>query len=102
MRASETPAALAAEDAGARWFDIQRRADDLMRTLYALREAAPDEDKRAQVSDVLASVQGARSVMDAERARGRADGRNAQVVRSRLLSFEASIRALRSPDDPRL
>jgi hypothetical protein len=102
MRAAETPAALAAEDAGARWFDIQRRADDLMRTLYALREAAPDEDKRARVSDVLTSVQGARSAMDAERAPGGAGGRNAQVVRSRLLSFEASIRALRSPDEPRL
>jgi len=29
--------------------------------------------------------------MDAERAPGKARGRNAQVVRSRLLSFEASI-----------
>jgi hypothetical protein len=102
MRAAETPTALAAQDAGARWFDIQRRADDLMRTLYALREAAPDEDKRARVSDVLASVQGARSAMDAERAPGGDDERNAQVVRGRLLSFEASIRALRAPDEPRL
>lgn len=102
MRAAETPTALAAQDAGARWLDIQRRADDVTRTLCALREAAPDEDKRALVSDVLASVQGARSAMDAERAPGEADGQNAQVVRSRLLSFEASIRALRAPDDPRL
>jgi hypothetical protein len=100
MRAAETPTALAAEDAGARWFDIQRRADDLMRTLYALREAAPDEDQRARVSDVLASAQGARSAMDAERAPGGANGQNAQVVRGRLLSFEASIRALRAPDEP--
>lgn len=102
MRAAETPTALAAQDAGARWLDIQHRADDLMRTLYALREAAPDEDKRARVSNVLASVQGARSAMHAERAPGEADGQNAPVVRSRLLSFEASIRALRAPDGPRL
>jgi hypothetical protein len=102
MRAAETPGALAARDSGARWSDIQRRADDLTRTLYALREAAPDEDERARVSDVLASLQGARAAMDAERAPGGEDGRNAQVVRSRLLAFEEAIRALRAPDQPRL
>ncbi len=98
MRAAETPGALAAGDADARWSDIQRRADDLTRTLYALREAAPDQDERARVSDVLASVQGARAAMDAERGPGGGDERSAQVVRSRLLAFEASIRALRAPD----
>jgi hypothetical protein len=102
MRAAETPGALAAEDAGARWSDLQRRTDDLTQLLYALREVAPDEDKRARVSDVLASVQGARVAMDAERAPGGADGRNAQVVRSRLLSLNAAIRALRAPDEPHL
>jgi hypothetical protein len=98
MRAAETPSALAAADADARWFDIQRRADDLMRTLYALRDAAPGEDERARVSDVIATMQGARSAMDAERAPGGGDGRSAQVVYSRLFAFEASIRALRAPD----
>jgi hypothetical protein len=98
MRAAETPSALAAADADARWFDLQRRADDLMRTLYALRDAAPGEDERARVSDVIATMQGARSAMDAERAPGGGDGRSAQVVYSRLFAFEASIRALRAPD----
>ena len=98
MRAAETPSALAAADADARWFDIQRRADDLARTLYALRDAAPGEDTHARVSDVLASMQGARSAMQAERAPGGADGRAAQVVQGRLSSFAASIRALRAPD----
>jgi hypothetical protein len=102
MRAAETPGAMAAADAGARWSDLQRRTDDLTQLLYALREVAPDEDKRARVSDVLASVRDARAAMDAERAPGGADERNAQVVRSRLLSFEASIRALRAPDEPHL
>ena len=102
MRAAETPGAMAAADAGARWSDLQRRTDDLTQLLYALREVAPDEDKRARVSDVLASVRDARAAMDAERAPGGADGRNAQAVRSRLLSFEASIRALRAPDEPHL
>ena len=98
MRAAETPGALTAADAEARWLDIQRRADDLTRTLYALRDRAPDEDARARVADVLASMQGARSAMQAERAPGGADERAAQVVRGRLASFEASIRALRAPD----
>ena len=102
MRAAETPSALAAADADARWFDIQRRADDLTRTLYALRDAAPDEDTQVRVSDVLASMQGARSAMQAERAPGGADGQAAQVVRGRLFSFEASIRALRAPDGRRV
>jgi hypothetical protein len=102
MRAAETPAALAAWDADARWSDIQRRADDLTRALYALREAAPDEDGRARVSDVLVAVQGARAAMDAERGPGGEDGSRAQIVHSRLLAFAASIRALRAPEETRL
>ena len=102
MRAAETPAALAAWDADARWSDIQRRADDLTRSLYALREAAPDEDERARVSDVLVAVQGARTAMEAERGPGGDDGSRAQMVHSRLLAFAASIRALRAPEETRL
>ena len=102
MRAAEAPGALAAGDAGARWSDLQRRTDDLTQLLYALREAAPDEDQRARVTNVLASLQGARAAMGAERAPGGADERNAELVRTRLLSFGASIRDLRAPDEPRL
>ena len=102
MRAAETPGALAAWDADARWSDIQRRADGLTRALYALREAAPDEDQRARVSDVLVAVQGALAAMDAERGPGGEDGSWAQNVHSRLLAFAASVRALRAPDDLRL
>jgi len=61
------------------------------RSYLSFGRGAPDEDKRDRVSDVRASLQAVRSVMDAERAPGKARGRNAQVVRSRLLSFEASI-----------
>src|ERR1017187_5725496 len=53
MSVAETPGALAADDAGARWSDIQRRTDDLAQTLYALREAAPDDEGRAKVADAL-------------------------------------------------
>jgi hypothetical protein len=98
MSVAETPGALAADDAAARWSDIQRRADDLAQTLYALREAAPDEDARARVADALASLRAARSAMDTERAQGGADAQYAEVIRSRLLVFESSLRALRASD----
>jgi hypothetical protein len=98
MSVAETPGALAADDAAARWHDIQRRSDDLAQTLYALRESAPDEDNRARAADALASLQAVRSAMDAERAPGGAGAAYAEVVRSRLVSFEASLRALRGSD----
>jgi hypothetical protein len=97
MSAAETPAVLAASDAAARWSEIQRRADDLTQALYALREAAPAEDDRARVADVLHWLQAVRSGMDAERSPGGANGRQAEVVRSRLRSFEAALRALQAP-----
>jgi hypothetical protein len=98
MSVAETPGALAAADAGARWSDIQRRADDLAQTLYALREAAPDDGSRARAADALASLQAVRSAMDAERAPGGAGAQQAEVARGRLAAFEASLRALRAPD----
>lgn len=98
MSVAEGPGGLAAEDAGARWSDIQRRADDLAQTLYAMREAAPNEEDRARVADVLASLQALRSGMDAERAPGGASPQQAEVVRGRLRAFEAALRSLRAPD----
>jgi hypothetical protein len=95
MSVAETPGSLAAADAGARWADIQRRADDLTQTLYALREAVPDPDDQARVGDVLVSLQAVRSAMDAERAAGGASPQQAQVVSDRLYAFEMSLRALR-------
>jgi hypothetical protein len=100
MSVAETPGALAASDAAARWYDVQRRADDLTQTLYALREAAPNEDNRGRVANTLASLQAARSAMDAERAPGGAGPYNADIARSRLMDFEASLRALRGSDQP--
>jgi hypothetical protein len=102
MSVAETPGALGAYDAGARWSDIQRRADDLAQTLYALREAAPDDESRARVADVLVSLQTVRSAMDAERAPGGADARQAEVARERLAFFEMSLRALRGSDQQAL
>jgi hypothetical protein len=98
IRIAEAPGALAAPDATARWADIQRRADDLAQALYALREAAPDDARRARVADVLGSLQAVRAAMTAERG---PDGARVPPgrIRSRLMSFEAALRALRAPDE---
>jgi hypothetical protein len=101
MSVAEAPAGLAAADAASRWSDIQRRADDLGQTLYALRETAVDEEGRAKAAEALASLQAVRSAMDAERAPGGAGEQYSEVVRSRLSFFEAALRALRSSDQPR-
>jgi hypothetical protein len=97
MRIAETPGALAAADAGMRWSDIQRRADDLAQTLYALRDATPNEQERMRVADALASLQAARSAMESERAPGGGPAQ-AAIVQDRLAFFDACIQALRAPD----
>jgi hypothetical protein len=96
MGVTEAPGQFTAPGAAARWADIQRRADDLAQELYSLREAVPDDGDRARIADTLVSLQAARSAMDAERAPGGQDPRQAGVVRDRLDSFEMSLRALRS------
>jgi hypothetical protein len=101
MSIAGRPGALDAADSGDRWADIQRRADDFAQTLYAMREAAPNEDERARVTDVLGSLQAVRSALDAQRAPGGGDPRQAEVVRGRLFAFDAALRALR-PVDTRL
>jgi hypothetical protein len=98
MSVAETPGGMAAADAGARWADIQRRADDLAQTLYALRESIPDPADQMRIADTLASLQAARSAMDAERAPGGAGPWQAEIVRGRLDAFESSLRALRADD----
>jgi hypothetical protein len=99
MAVAESPGAITAPDAGARWADIQRRADDLSQTLYALREAVPDPGDQARISDTLASLQAVRSAMDAERTLGGASPEQAEIIRSRLYAFESSLRALRAGDE---
>ena len=101
MELAEAPGALVAQDAAARWADIQRRADDLTQTLYAMREAAPDEDKRMRSDDVLVALQSVRSAMAAERGTDVSQVPPPDLVRSRLMSFGASLQALREPDERR-
>jgi hypothetical protein len=64
----------------------------------ALREEVPQHSPDgARTADTLASLQAVRSAMDAERAPGGASLEQAGVVRSRLASFESSLRALAAP-----
>jgi hypothetical protein len=99
MSVAETPGDPASNGAQARWYDIQRRADDLTQTLYGLREGASDPGDQARIGDVLVSLQAVRSAMDAERAPGGViGGQQSDVVRSRLYAFESSLQALRAGD----
>ena len=98
MAAAETPGALAAADAGLRWADIQRRADDYSQLLYRMQQEAPGDQERILVADVIASLQAARSAMDSERSAGHADGMLAGIVRDRISFFASSLSSLREPD----
>ena len=87
-------------DAGGRWAGLQARADDLSRELYRLRESASDEGERMRVGDTLDSLRGLRSALADEQAAGGAGGPGspeAMQVHGRLMAFEESLRALRSP-----
>jgi hypothetical protein len=102
LRIAEARAAPAAGEAAARWAGLQARADDLTQELYSLRESAPHEEDRDLVADALASLQALRSAMAEEQAAGGAGGAGspeAAQVHSRLMSFEASLRALRAPEE---
>ena len=91
------PGQYGAGDAAARWADIERRADDLTQTLYALREAAPNEDERARVDDVLASVQALRSATQTG-GTPPAGGAYSSNLQTRLQYFQAALQALRGPE----
>jgi hypothetical protein len=86
--------------ADAYWSDIQRRADDLTRALYRLREEAADEEDRVRVADVLATLQAVRGAMDSERASRTASVPQEELIRSRLAAFEASLGMLRAAHYP--
>jgi hypothetical protein len=102
MSMAEVPGALTAADAGARWADIQRRADEVTQALYALRESAPGEVERMRVADTLASLQALRSALDAEHSPSGAGAPQRARVSELLASFEASLNALRSVAENRV
>jgi hypothetical protein len=100
MAAAETPGALtrSGPDAGYRWSDLERRADDYSQLLYAMQQQAPGEIERIQVADVIASLQAARSAMAAERSTAVPDGGLAGIARDRIAFFGSSVNSLRAPN----
>ncbi len=97
---AQTPGSSDGEDAGVRWSGLQARADDFARTLYRLREAAPDDEARMRVGETLSSLQALLSAITAGRASGRdLQASAAETVRSRLSFFAASLQALRLSDE---
>jgi len=98
MAAAETPGALTGPDAGYRWSDLQRRADDYSQLLYAMQQQAPGEVERFQVGEVIASLQAARSAMAAERSTAVPDGGLAAIARDRIALFGSSVNSLREPN----
>jgi hypothetical protein len=62
------------------------------------RSRLVDAYAQLRIADALASLQAARSAMDAERAPGGAGPWQAEVVHGRLDAFESSLRALRTDD----
>jgi hypothetical protein len=100
MSMAEVPGALTGPEASARWNDIRRRGDDLVQELYVLRDTAPGPAEQARVADVLASLQAARTALEAEHTPGgAADPLQQARVHELLQSLDASLRALRSPED---
>jgi hypothetical protein len=98
MAAAEAPGALTGPDAGFRWSDLQRRADDYTQLLYAMQQEAPGEVERILVADVIASLQAARSAMEAQRSAGASDSTLAGIARDRIAFFASSVNSLRQPD----
>jgi hypothetical protein len=100
MAAAETPGALTRSDpdAGYRWSDLQRRADDYSQLLYAMQQQAPGEIERFQVADVIASLQAARSAMAAERSTAAPDAGLVGIARDRIALFGSSVNSLREPN----
>jgi hypothetical protein len=91
---AEIPGALAAAEAGARWVNVQYRADDLARKLFALREDTADDEAKAVVSNVLGALQAVCSAMTAERVSDGSIGSDAAAVQGCLSFFGTALREL--------
>lgn len=92
VQAASHPGRYGGPDAGVRWADIQRRADDLTQSLYALRESAPADYQRARVDEVLTVLGALRSATQA------ADPTSPGRVQARLRDFQDALLSLRGPD----
>ena len=79
------------EGASIHWADLQRRADDLTETLYAMRETAPTEHRRVQVENAILSLRAVRDAMDAPRSPADASSQRGGIISSRLSALETLL-----------
>jgi len=86
--------------AGEGWYEIRSLADDLNERLYAMRETAPNEERRAQVTHALNSLEEVRYAVDAEVTITAEDEGAAQEasLHSSLLALESALNTLRTPE----
>jgi hypothetical protein len=75
--------------AGARWADVQARAEDLTRTLQSLRGTAPGEYERARADDAINALDALRSASQS------GDPSAAGRLQARLRDFEDAMQSLR-------
>jgi hypothetical protein len=75
--------------AGARWADVQARAEDLSRTLQSLRGTAPGEYERARADDAINALDALRSASQS------GDPSAAGRLQARLRDFEDAMQSLR-------
>ena len=90
---------VSSEAASIHWADLRRRADDLTEVLYAMRETAPTDHRRAQVENAILSLRAIRDAFEAQRPPGGASSQQGGVLRSQLSALESALNALRIPDD---
>jgi hypothetical protein len=90
---------VSSEAASIHWADLRRRADDLTEVLYAMRETAPTDHRRAQVENAILSLRAVRDAFEAQRPPGGAVSQQGGVLRSQLSALESALNALRIPDD---
>ena len=97
ISAAVRPDALAAPDAGARWADIQRRADGLAQELHMLQTTAADPEDRVSAKDAHGALQALRSALD-DLGNAPRDAERLAAVGDRMAVFEKSLRGLRAPN----
>jgi hypothetical protein len=97
VRSAERAGAFA-DMSDTRWYDIRLGADNLTQTLYAMREAAPTEERRGQVTDALDALEAVRYAVDADVSiRGETPEQSADL-HSRLLALQSSLNEMRAPE----
>jgi hypothetical protein len=80
--------------------DLQRRVYHLTEALYAMRDTAPTETRRAQVVNALLTLEAVTDLINARRTPGGASTPQGMGVNARLAALESALNDLRVPEQP--